>query len=382
MKCKINGVEYQHSLIKLFKRYWVIASQYSASHAEGMVYFALLEIFNRYGWESSLRISNAELSVRSKVSLRSISDLRMKLARKGLIAFRKGKRNSEYPEYTLPLENDGDWHLLWKTEYEDNEATKELSVSSGSSADTSSDTSSGISSDTSSDTFADTSSGTSSDTSAAYNKTNTKTKEKTKIKTKSSSLGSVTGTVAQGTACNATHAEKDKKFLSEGNDIAPQCQVSETGKEVAPGGRRQKVEEPAQRNKPAPSSRIGRSGPSLKEVTDYFLSQGKGRLGDCEASACRFFDYFEAVGWRDKYKRRLTAWQSRANSWIDGDVSKENAAKSKGGNYCAEHGHPDCLPPVGGFGNKGYVTPDCGRIPPSKDQKFLTPEELVKLINK
>lgn len=64
--------------------------------------------------------------------------------------------------------------------------------------------------------------------------------------------------------------------------------------------------------------------PTLEEVLDYFLSQDADkRLENWEESAKRFFDNFNAVDWRDKYNRRITRWDSRANSWILSDESRQ-----------------------------------------------------------
>ena len=57
--------------------------------------------------------------------------------------------------------------------------------------------------------------------------------------------------------------------------------------------------------------------PTLEEVLRYFLSKDADkRLENWEESAKRFYDNFSAVDWRDKYNRRITRWDSRANNWI------------------------------------------------------------------
>ena len=74
---------------------------------------------------------------------------------------------------------------------------------------------------------------------------------------------------------------------------------------------------PTQSKSPPPT-------PTLEEVLDYFLSQDADkRLENWEESARRFFDNFNAVDWRDKYNRRITRWDSRANSWILSDESRQ-----------------------------------------------------------
>lgn len=64
--------------------------------------------------------------------------------------------------------------------------------------------------------------------------------------------------------------------------------------------------------------------PTFEEVRNYFLLQDADkRLDNWEESARRFFDNFTAVDWRDKYNRRITRWDSRANSWILDDESRK-----------------------------------------------------------
>lgn len=64
--------------------------------------------------------------------------------------------------------------------------------------------------------------------------------------------------------------------------------------------------------------------PTLNEVLVYFLSQDADkRLENWEESARRFFDNFNAVDWRDKFNRRITRWDSRANSWILDDETRQ-----------------------------------------------------------
>ena len=74
---------------------------------------------------------------------------------------------------------------------------------------------------------------------------------------------------------------------------------------------------PTQSKSPPPN-------PTLEEVLDYFLSQDADkRLENWEESARRFYDNFNAVDWRDKFNRRITRWDSRANSWILSDESRQ-----------------------------------------------------------
>ncbi|MDE7464967.1 MAG: hypothetical protein K2M59_03710 [Muribaculaceae bacterium] len=70
--------------------------------------------------------------------------------------------------------------------------------------------------------------------------------------------------------------------------------------------------------------------PTLEEVLDYFLSQDADkRLENWEESARRFYDNFNAVDWRDKFNRRITRWDSRANSWILDDESRQKEKRDE-----------------------------------------------------
>lgn len=69
--------------------------------------------------------------------------------------------------------------------------------------------------------------------------------------------------------------------------------------------------------------------PSLDEVLEYFLKQNADqRLDNWEESARRFYDNFTAVDWRDKFNRRITHWDSRANSWILDDEQREKKQRT------------------------------------------------------
>ena len=82
-------------------------------------------------------------------------------------------------------------------------------------------------------------------------------------------------------------------------------------------------ERKAAKNKSPSKPKIDFVPPSLEEVRHYFLSKDADkRLTNWEESAQRFYDYFTAVDWRDKYNRRITRWDSRANSWIIDDEKR------------------------------------------------------------
>ena len=87
----------------------------------------------------------------------------------------------------------------------------------------------------------------------------------------------------------------------------------------------------AARRKPKATKVPPSPQPTLDEVLRYFLSQDADkRLENWEESARLFYDNFTAVDWRDKFNRRITRWDSRANSWILNDEQRQK-----------ERGHPN-----------------------------------------
>lgn len=83
-------------------------------------------------------------------------------------------------------------------------------------------------------------------------------------------------------------------------------------------------EKKAGRRKPKASKDPPSPPPTLEDVMQYFLSQDADkRIVNWEESARRFFDNFNAVDWRDKFNRRITRWDSRANSWILDDEKRQ-----------------------------------------------------------
>ena len=91
-------------------------------------------------------------------------------------------------------------------------------------------------------------------------------------------------------------------------------------------------EKKAANRKSPPRTKPSFTPPTLDEVKEYFLSHDADkRLENWEECAQRFYDYFNAVDWIDKNGRRVTRWDSRANSWIIDDEKreKENIAKNE-----------------------------------------------------
>ena len=71
--------------------------------------------------------------------------------------------------------------------------------------------------------------------------------------------------------------------------------------------------------------------PTLEEVKKHFISvDAPNRIENWEQSAIRFYENFSAVGWRDKYNRLISRWDSRANSWILSDEERQKKEKQNG----------------------------------------------------
>lgn len=124
-------------------------------------------------------------------------------------------------------------------------------------------------------------------------------------------------------------------------------------------------EKNAAKTKSPPKPKITFEPPTLDEVKRYFLSQDADkRLENWEESARRFYDNYTAVDWYDKFNRRITRWDSRANSWIIDDEKREKERKQ---NEQSRTDRP--LSPSGGIPIRGKVTPSCGlkrRDPPGE----------------
>lgn len=119
-------------------------------------------------------------------------------------------------------------------------------------------------------------------------------------------------------------------------------------------------EKKAKRKKPK-SAKDPPAVPTLEDVRKYFLSQDADkRLENWEESARRFYDNFNAVGWRDKFNRLITRWDSRANSWIVDDETEQQKRKqnekAKANQAQTDRGRA----PSAGVPIRGRIVPQCG----------------------
>lgn len=275
--------------IELINRFWQEVEMKDFLPSEACVYFRLLDICNKLGWQNPFSLSNSRAVALMAMNEKTFRAVRDKLGGRGLIEFKKGKKRESAPMYCFPEKTDDGWFFPWGNFLEVKNTVK-----------------------TTVNTPANTTVNTTANTpviTPAYNKT----------KTNKSPNGDNAGAPQQELSL---FAEEDKR---------------------------------AARRKPK-TAKDPPSVPTLEEVLEYFLSQDADkRLENWEESARRFYDNFNAVEWRDKFNRRITRWDSRANSWI---LDDEKRQKERRQNEQPRTDGP--IPPSGGISIRGKVTPNCG----------------------
>lgn len=247
--------------IEMINRFWQEVEMKDFLPSEACVYFRLLDICNKLGWQNPFSLSNSRAVALMAMNEKTFRAVRDKLGGRGLIEFRKGKKRESAPMYCFPEKTDDGWVFPWGNFLEVKNTVKNTV-------------------NTPANDTVNTTANTPVNT-PAYNKT----------KTNKSPNGD-SGVAAIGTSL---FAEEDKRAA------------------------RRKPK--AIKDPPAPP-------PTLDEVLKYFLSQeADKRLENWEESARRFYDNFTAVDWRDKFNRRITRWDSRANSWILDDEQRQKEKK-------------------------------------------------------
>lgn len=278
--------------IEMINRFWQEVEMKDFLPSEACVYFRLLDVCNKLGWQNPFSLSNSRAVALMAMNEKTFRAIRDKLGGRGLIEFRKGKKRESAPMYCFPEKTDEGWFFPWGNFLEVKNTVK-----------TPANTPANATVNTTANTPVNT---------PAYNKTKTKTNK------------------------------------SPNGDSAglPQSEISLFSEE----------EKKASRRKPKASKDPPSPLPVLEDVMQYFLSQDADkRLENWEESARRFFDYFNAVEWRDKFNRRITRWDSRANSWILDDEKRQKERRQN------EQPRTDgSVPPSGGISIRGKVTPNCG----------------------
>ena len=246
--------------IELINRFWQEVEMKDFLPSEACVYFRLLDICNKLGWQNPFSLSNSRAVALMAMNEKTFRAIRDKLGGRGLIEFKKGKKRESAPMYCFPEKTENGWVFPWGNFLEVKNTAK-----------TTANTPVNDTVNTTANTPVNT---------PAYNKTKTKTNKS-----------------------------------PNGDGAAPiQTEISLFAEE----------EKRAARKKPKASKDPPPPPPTLEEVLQYFLSRDADkRMENWEESARRFYDNFNAVDWRDKYNRRIIHWDSRANSWILDDEKRQ-----------------------------------------------------------
>lgn len=260
------------------------------------MYFYLLHQCNIRRWINPFELKTKDLELTLGISRTTIAALRNRLKQRGFIDFAKGLGSGKAI------------YRLTGVKITDSKLNEKICVQS---VDTMVDTTL--------DTMVDTTLNTKVDTNAK----STLYIEERRHKTKDDSVAVATRGAPQRIEPESLFAEEERK---------------------------------AAKKKSPPKPKITFEPPTLDEVRRYFLNQDADkRLENWEESARRFYDNYAAVGWIDKYNRRITRWDSKANSWIIDDEKREKERKQ---NEQTRTDRP--IPPSGGIPIRGKVTPSCG----------------------
>lgn len=259
--------------IELINRFWQEVEMVDFLPSEACVYFRLLDVCNKLGWQNPFSLSNSRAVALMAMNEKTFRAIRDRLGGRGLIEFRKGKKRESAPLYCFPEKTDEGWIFPWGNFLAVKNTVKNT-------ANTPANDTANITANAPVNT-------------PAYNKTKTKT-----YKSPKGDSGAVQKETTSLFADEEKRADKRKP---------------ETTKDPYP------------------------QPPSFEEVLKYFQSQDADkRLTNWEESARRFYDNFTAVDWRDKFNRRITRWDSRANSWILDDELRQKERKQSDENRKAD----------------------------------------------
>lgn len=245
--------------ISLVNRFWQKVEMTDFSPLEACAYFRLLDVCNRLGWRNPFRLSTSRAAMLAEMDEKTFRTVRAKLAARGLIRFKKGSGPADTPSYWLPEPSGQGWEFPPQTP-----------------------STAGITGDTPDTTPAetpDTRPGTQPDKEPSH-----------------PCIPAITPDTTPDTRPGIPPAYNKNKTKTK-TETESVC------------GR--------------PAGGPPRRAPTHEEVRDYFTaSQAARGLPSPEESAARFFEYHDAVGWRDRHNRRITRWQSRADSWIREDLDR------------------------------------------------------------
>lgn len=277
--------------IELLNNFWDSTRFNPCSSNEAAMYFYLLHQCNIRRWINPFELKTRDLELTLGISRTTIAALRNKLKQRGFIDFAKGLGSGKAI------------YRMTGVKITDSTLNEKICVQSV-------------------DTMVNTTLDTTLNTTVDTNAKSTLYIEERRHKTKDNSVAVATHGAPQRIEPESLFAEEEKK---------------------------------AAKTKSPPKPKITFEPPTLDEVRRYFLSQDADkRLENWEESAQRFYDNFTAVDWRDKYNRRITRWDSRANSWIIDDEKQQKRKQ----NEQTRTDRP--VSPSGGIPIRGKVTPSCG----------------------
>lgn len=99
--------------IELINRFWQEVEIEGFLPSEACVYFRLLDVCNKLGWQNPFSLSNVRAVALMGMTEKSFRTVRDKLVSRGLISFRQGSRREKAPEYCFPISIDGEIVFPW-----------------------------------------------------------------------------------------------------------------------------------------------------------------------------------------------------------------------------------------------------------------------------
>lgn len=241
--------------IELINRYWQEVDVKGFTPTETNIYFRLLDICNRLGWENPFSLSNPRAVALMAVTENTLAAGRDKLVMKGLIGFKRGSRRKDTPIYCFPEKIDGEWVFpngftsCFTSNIEPKPAAK-----------------SGVKPAAKSRAKP-----------AAYNKT--------KIETENN---------------NSPTGERPRARSPVKEGLFSERELTQ----MEPRGIKA-------------SALVEFTPPTVENVKDYFIQQRADiRLQDWETEAISFFSYYDSQGWVKSNGRKVANWESLVNDWI------------------------------------------------------------------
>lgn len=253
--------------IELINHYWTEVEVKGFTPTETNIYFRLLDICNRLGWENPFSLSNPRAVALMAVSENTLAAGREKLVMRGLIGFKKGVRRKDAPQYCFPEFVDGEW--VFPNGFTSNIDTKlEVTGAFTSNIDT-------------------------------------------KVEVKEDFTAGFTSNIEPKVEVNDVITSNiDTKLGDINKTINSNDVIVDTATQPTLDFGKEKKSKRKSRTKEQPIP------PTLEEVLEYFRTHAETRLKDWQTSGTLFFDTFNADGWVNKYGRHIQNWDSEANKWI------------------------------------------------------------------